>query len=74
MSLKLEDYDEALRDAAPEIRDVLEATFQEASRVMSPAGLEAVSGWCQGAVQPRPWQWRGNHISAGNPARCKRMR
>jgi nitric oxide reductase NorD protein len=40
MSLKLEDYDEALRDADPEIRDVLEATFQEASRVMSPAGLE----------------------------------
>ena len=40
MSLKLEDYDEALRDTAPEIRDVLEATFQEASRVMSPAGLE----------------------------------
>ena len=40
MSLKLEDYDEALRDSAPEIRDVLEATFQEASRVMSPAGLE----------------------------------
>jgi nitric oxide reductase NorD protein len=41
MSIKLEDYDAALRDAAPEIRDVLEATFQEASRVMSPAGLEA---------------------------------
>lgn len=40
MSLRLEDYDEALRDAAPEIRGVLEATFQEASRVMSPAGLE----------------------------------
>ena len=40
MSLKLEDYDEALRDSDPEIRDVLEATFQEASRVMSPAGLE----------------------------------
>lgn len=40
MSIKLEDYDEALRDAAPEIRDVLEATFKEASRVMSPAGLE----------------------------------
>ena len=40
MSIKLEDYDEALKDAAPEIRDVLEATFQEASRVMSPAGLE----------------------------------
>jgi len=41
MSIKLEDYDEALRDTAPEIRDVLEATFQEASRVMSPTGLEA---------------------------------
>jgi nitric oxide reductase NorD protein len=40
MSIKLEDYDEALKDAAPEIRDVLEATFQEASRVMSPAGLQ----------------------------------
>ncbi|HUT39992.1 MAG TPA: nitric oxide reductase activation protein NorD [Gammaproteobacteria bacterium] len=40
MSLKLEDYDEDLRDEVPEIRDVLEATFQEASRVMSPAGLE----------------------------------
>ncbi len=40
MSIKLEDYDEALRDAAPEIRVVLESTFQEASRVMSPAGLE----------------------------------
>jgi len=40
MSLKLEDYDEALRDEDPEIRDVLEATFLEASRVMSPAGLQ----------------------------------
>ena len=40
MSIKLEDYDKALGDAAPEIRDVLEATFQEASRVMSPAGLQ----------------------------------
>ncbi len=40
MSLKLEDYDEALKDTTPEIRGVLEATFKEASRVMSPAGLE----------------------------------
>lgn len=40
MSIKLEDYDEALRDAAPEVRDVLNATFLEASRVMSPAGLQ----------------------------------
>lgn len=40
MSIKLEDYEEFLEDAAPEIRDVLEGTFQEASRVMSPNGLE----------------------------------
>jgi len=40
MSIKLEDYDEALRDADPVIHDVLKATFQEATRVMSPAALE----------------------------------
>jgi nitric oxide reductase NorD protein len=40
MSIKLEDYEEFLKDIAPEIRDVLEGTFQEAARVMSPAGLQ----------------------------------
>lgn len=40
MSIKLEDYEEFLAEAAPEIRGVLESTFQEASRVMSPTGLE----------------------------------
>ena len=40
MSIKLEDYEEFLADAAPEIRNVLESTFQEASRVMSPTGLQ----------------------------------
>ncbi len=40
MSIKLEDYQDFLAEAAPEIRDILEATFQEASRVMSPAGLQ----------------------------------
>lgn len=39
MSIKLEDYEEFLAETAPEIRDVLESTFQEASRVMSPTGL-----------------------------------
>ena len=39
MSINLEDYEEFLQKAAPEVRDVLEATFQEAARVMSPAGL-----------------------------------
>ena len=40
MSIKLEDYEEQLQDIAPEVRDVLESTFQEATRVMSPVGLE----------------------------------
>ena len=40
MSLKLEEYQSYLKEAAPEIRDKLESTFQEASRVMSPAGLQ----------------------------------
>jgi hypothetical protein len=40
MSIKLEDYEEQLKDAAPEVRDVLAATFAEASHVMSPVGLQ----------------------------------
>ena len=40
MSIKLEDYEDFLSEAAPEIRDVMESTFQEASRVMSPTGLQ----------------------------------
>ena len=41
MAIKLEDYAEQLKDAAPAVRDVLTSTFQEASHVMSPAGLQA---------------------------------
>ena len=40
MSINLEDYEEFLEEAAPEIRDVIDSTFQEASRVMSPSGLQ----------------------------------
>ena len=40
MSIKLEDYEKELENIAPEIRDVLEGTFHEATRVMSPAGLQ----------------------------------
>ena len=40
MSMKLEDYKEILEDVAPEISDVIESTFLEASRVMSPTGLQ----------------------------------
>lgn len=39
MPIKLEDYAEFLENV-PAIRDVLEGTFQEASHVMSPTGLE----------------------------------
>ncbi|MDQ7059206.1 MAG: VWA domain-containing protein [Ghiorsea sp.] len=40
MSIKLEDYEAYFEDHAPEVKDVLTSSFQEASRVMSPAGLE----------------------------------
>ena len=40
MAIKLEDYEEYLKDSAPEIRDVLEGTFAEAAHVMSPVGLQ----------------------------------
>ena len=38
-SIQLEDYAEFLEQVVPEVRDVLEATFHEAARIMSPAGL-----------------------------------
>ena len=40
MSIKLEDYEAFLQETAPVVRDVLEGTFHEAARIMSPAGLE----------------------------------
>ncbi len=39
MSIKLEDYEEFL-DSVPAIRNVIEGTFHEAARIMSPVGLE----------------------------------
>ncbi len=39
MSLHLDDYREALEALKPEVKSTLEASFQEASRVMSPGGL-----------------------------------
>ena len=39
MSIKLEDYEEFLEDR-PHVRQVLEGTFQDAARLMSPTGLE----------------------------------
>ncbi len=39
MSLKLEHYEELL-ESVPAIGDILEGTFHEAARIMSPSGLE----------------------------------
>ena len=38
-SIKLEDYTEFLQQVAPEVQNILESTFNEAARIMSPAGL-----------------------------------
>ncbi len=46
MTLKLDDYRELLEQADPHVRDVLEAHFAEAARVMSPRGLQ---NWLEGA-------------------------
>ena len=40
MTIDLKDYEDCIKDAAPEVSAVLESSFQEASRVMSPAGLQ----------------------------------
>ena len=51
MTIDLADYREELAEASPEVRDTFEATFHEAARVMSPAGLqeylEGGKGLCQ---------------------------
>ncbi len=39
MTFDLDDYREAMQDAGPAVLDTLDSVFQEASRVMSPAGL-----------------------------------
>jgi hypothetical protein len=50
MTIDLEDYAACFEKAAPEVVDTLEATFHEAARVMSPAGLhdymEGAKGLC----------------------------
>ena len=39
MTINIDDYREILEQAEPHVRDTLEASFHEAARVMSPAGL-----------------------------------
>lgn len=48
MTIHLEDYEEFLQETAPEVRDVLESLFQEAARVMSPAGLKTYMDGAKG--------------------------
>ena len=40
MSINLDDYKAQLAEASPEVQKTFEATFHEAARVMSPAGLQ----------------------------------
>jgi hypothetical protein len=51
MSIDLDEYRECFERSAPELRDTLEATFHEAARSMSPAGLrdylEGARGLCE---------------------------
>ena len=50
MTVNLEDYAACMKKAAPEVVETLEATFHDAARVMSPAGLhdymEGAKGLC----------------------------
>ena len=40
MSINLDDYKAQLAEASPEVHQILDATFHEAARLMSPAGLQ----------------------------------
>jgi len=40
MSVNLDDYRECLEKVAPELKETLDGTFQDAARVMSPQGLQ----------------------------------
>ena len=51
MSIQLDDYRDCLEKTAPELKETLDATFHEAGRYISPAGLqdylEGVRGLCE---------------------------
>ncbi len=47
MTIKLDDYRDSLKDIDPAVMDTLEGMFQDASRVMSPAGLH---DYLEGAI------------------------
>ncbi|MGB3919466.1 MAG: hypothetical protein WBL07_18675, partial [Thiothrix litoralis] len=51
MAIHLEEYQEFLEKITPEVRVVLDASYQEASRMMSPTGvkdyLDGAKALCQ---------------------------
>lgn len=51
MTIQLEDYQEFLEKFSPETREIFDSTYQEATRVMSPAGLadylDGAKGLCK---------------------------
>ncbi len=51
MSVNLDDYRDELIGVAPELADTLEATFHEAARLMSPAGLSDYLDGARGMVR-----------------------
>jgi hypothetical protein len=58
MTLNLDEYRESLKNSDPEILDALDAVYQEASRVMSPAGLHDYLEGANGLAK----LGRGKHI------------
>ncbi len=60
MSIKFEDYEAVLQEAAPEIQGVLKSIFQEASRVMSPAGLQTYLDGAKSLIN----LGRGNEVAS----------
>lgn len=48
MTIQLEDYQSFLEKLSPDAREILESSWQEASRVMSPAGLQDYLDGAQG--------------------------
>ena len=51
MSVNLNDYREQLEKIAPELVHTLDSTFQDAARIMSPAGLQEYMEGAKGLAE-----------------------
>ena len=51
MKIDLSEYEDCIKNGAPEVMEVFEANFQDATRVMSPQGqhnyLEGARAFCE---------------------------